>query len=39
LEISDIKLYERLENRRYDEETGVIYNAMTNPTKDPEIVS
>jgi adenylate kinase family enzyme len=39
LEISDSKIYERLEHRRFDPLTGTYYNTATHPPTDEAIIS
>jgi len=38
LEISDSRVYERLEHRRFDPQTGVFYNTETHPPDDLKVV-
>ena len=38
LELSDLRVYERLENRWYDPLQGVTYDCLENPPQDQDIV-
>ena len=38
LELSDLRVYERLENRRFDPLEGIAYNCLVDPPQSTEIV-